>query len=67
MLAAGVHRGAMVVVVSFFTKAPTQAQVDAITFTGDYKKTIRESFNVWDILGTLLVIALCAAFYAYFW
>ena len=57
----------LMVVVSFFTKAPTQAQVDAITFTGDYKKTIRESFNVWDILGTLLVIALCAAFYAYFW
>ncbi len=58
---------ALMVVVSFFTKAPTQAQVDAITFTGDYKKTIRESFGVWDILGTLLVIALCAAFYAYFW
>ena len=57
----------LMVVVSFFTKAPSQEQVDAITFTGSYKKTIRESFSIWDILGTLLVIGLCAAFYAYFW
>jgi SSS family solute:Na+ symporter len=57
----------LMIVVSFFTKAPTAEQIDAITFTGDYKKTIRESFNVWDYLGTLLVIGLCAAFYAYFW
>jgi SSS family solute:Na+ symporter len=57
----------MMVVVSFFTKAPSAEQVDAITFSGDYKKTIRESFGVWDIIGSLLVVGLCAAFYAYFW
>ncbi len=57
----------MMVVVSFFTEKPTQAQIDAITLTGDYKKTIRESFGVFDYIGTLLVIGLCTAFYWYFW
>ncbi len=57
----------MMVVVSFFTEKPTQAQIDAITLTGDYKKTIRESFGVFDYIGTALVIGLCAAFYWYFW
>ncbi len=57
----------MMVVVSFVTKKPSQAQIDAITFTSDYKKTIRESFGVFDYIGTALVIGLCAAFYWYFW
>ncbi|MBR0275705.1 MAG: sodium:solute symporter [Prevotella sp.] len=58
---------AMMVVVSFFTPAPTAKQIEAITFTGDYKKQIRNSWGVWDIVGTVVVIALCACFYAYFW
>lgn len=57
----------MMVVVSCFTPAPTKAQVDAITFTSDFKKSIRESWGVWDVLGTLLVVGLCGAFYWYFW
>ncbi|MCD7721506.1 MAG: sodium:solute symporter [Prevotellaceae bacterium] len=57
----------MMFVVSAFTAKPSQAQIEAITFTKDYKKTIRESFGVWDIVGTLVVVGLCAAFYWYFW
>ena len=57
----------LMVAVSFVTPKPTQAQVDAITFTSDFKKSIRESWNVWDIVGTLFVVGLCAAFYCYFW
>ena len=57
----------LMVVVSFFTPAPSQAQVEAITFTSDYRKQIRESWGVWDIVATLGVITLCACFYAYFW
>ena len=57
----------MMVIVSCFTPAPTKAQVDAITFTSDFKKSIRESWGVWDVLGTLLVVGLCGAFYWYFW
>ncbi|MDO4461895.1 MAG: sodium/solute symporter [Bacteroidia bacterium] len=56
----------LMVVVSFFTPKPTEEQVAAITFTSDFKKEIRSSWNIWDILGTLGVIACCAAFYAYF-
>ncbi|MCQ2229869.1 MAG: sodium/solute symporter [Bacteroidales bacterium] len=56
----------LMVVVSFFTPKPTEEQIAAITFTADFKKQIRDSWNVWDIVGTLGVIACCAAFYAYF-
>ena len=52
---------------SCFTPAPSKEQVDAITFTSDFKKSIRESWGLFDIIGSLVVIGLCAAFYAYFW
>ncbi|MBR5060515.1 MAG: sodium:solute symporter [Prevotella sp.] len=58
---------ALMVVVSFFTPAPSKAQVEAITFTSEYRKQIRESWGFWDIVATLGVIFLCACFYAYFW
>ena len=41
--------------------------VEAITFTSDYKKSIKESWNKWDVIATLGVVACCAAFYWYFW
>ena len=53
--------------VSVFTPAPTKAQVDAITFTSDFKKSIKESWGAFDIIGTLVVVGLCACFYWYFW
>ena len=55
------------VVVSCFTPAPSKEQVEAITFTSDFKKSIRESWGTFDIVGSLIVIGLCAAFYWYFW
>lgn len=57
----------LMVIVSCFTPAPSKEQVEAITFTGDYKKSIRESWNKWDVIATLGVVACCAAFYWYFW
>ena len=56
----------LMVVVSCFTPAPSKAQVEAITFTPEYRKQIRESWGVWDIVSTLGVIALCGCFYWYF-
>ena len=53
--------------VSFFTPAPTAKQIDAITFTSDFKKSIKESWGTFDIVGTLVVIGLCSCFYYYFW
>ena len=29
--------------------------------------SIRESWNMWDVIATLGVVVLCALFYAYFW
>ena len=53
-------------VVSMFTAKPSAEQVAAITFDADFKASIRKSWGVWDIVGTLAVVALCAAFYVYF-
>ncbi|MDE5787883.1 MAG: SSS family transporter, partial [Bacteroidaceae bacterium] len=53
--------------VSMFTPAPTQQQIEAITFTKDFKASIKESWGTFDIVGTLVVVGLCAAFYWYFW
>ena len=57
----------MMVVVSLFTPKPTAQQIDFITFTGDYKKLIFKSWNKWDVIASLGVVAICAAFYIYFW
>ncbi len=54
------------VVVSMFTPKPSQQQIDAITFTKDFKKSIAASWDMWDIVGTLLVFGLCGTFYWYF-
>lgn len=56
----------LMVIVSFFTPAPSKEQVDAITFTKEYRESIRKSWGVWDIVGSLVVIGLCGAFYWYF-
>ena len=55
------------VVVSFFTSKPTPEQVEFVTFTGDYRALIRQSWNKWDVIGSLGVILFCIAFYIYFW
>ena len=57
----------LMVVVSFFTPKPTAQQIDAITFSGDYKTLIRNSWNKWDVIASLGIIACCVAFYIYFW
>jgi SSS family solute:Na+ symporter len=57
----------MMVVVSFVTPKPTAQQIDAITFTGDYKSLIKKSWDKWDVIASLGVVAICIAFYIYFW
>lgn len=57
---------ALMVVVSFVTPAPSREQVDAITFTPEYRKAIRASWGTWDVVGSLVVVGLCGAFYWYF-
>ena len=54
-------------IVSFFTAKPTAAQIDAITFDGNYKELIRKSWNKWDIIASAGVVLACVLFYIYFW
>ncbi len=56
----------MMFAVSFFTKAPSKEQVAAITFTREYRQQVRQSWGFWDIAASLGVVALCGAFYYYF-
>ncbi len=55
------------VIVSFFTKKPSEKQIEFISFTKDYKALIRQSWNKWDVIASLGVVAMCALFYWYFW
>ena len=57
----------VMIVVSFFTPKPSTQQIEAITFTDGYLKEIRKSWNWVDVVASLGVVALCAAFYWYFW
>ncbi len=54
-------------VVSFFTPKSSPKQIEFITFTGDYKTLIRNSWNKWDVIASLGVVLICALFYIYFW
>jgi len=56
----------MMVVVSFFTPKPTAQQIEFITFTGDYKTLVRNSWNKWDVIASLGVVIACSLFYIYF-
>jgi len=55
------------VLVSFVTKKPTAKQVEFISFSGDYKKLVRQSWDKWDVIASLGVVIFCALFYWYFW
>ena len=57
----------LMVVVSFFTPAPTAKQIEAITFTDDYKTLIKQSWNKWDVITSIGVVVLCALSYIFFW
>jgi SSS family solute:Na+ symporter len=57
-------------VISIFTPAASEEQLKNLTYfsqTPEQMKEIKESWNVWDIVSSLLVIAICVGFYLYFW
>jgi len=57
----------LMIVVSFFTPKPAIHQVEAITFTNDYRKQIAKSWNWVDVAASAGVVILCMLFYFYFW
>jgi SSS family solute:Na+ symporter len=60
----------VMIVVSFFTPAAPEEQIRNLTYrsqTPEQMKEIRESWNVWDVVTSLIVVGLCVAFYIIFW
>jgi SSS family solute:Na+ symporter len=53
--------------VSMFTPKPSAQQIEAITFTSDYRKQIAKSWNWVDVVASAGVVILCVLFYIYFW
>ncbi|WP_372772509.1 sodium:solute symporter [Mangrovibacterium sp.] len=60
----------VVVVVSLNTKAPSAVQIQGLVFgtsTPDQKAQSRASWNVWDVVHSVIIIGFTTAFYIYFW
>ena len=60
---------ATMVIVSLLTKAPStdQLRYTYAAATPEEKKATRESWNIWDVVLTLIVVAVIVVFYIYFW
>jgi SSS family solute:Na+ symporter len=57
------------VVISLLTKAPSQEQLK-FTYaasTDAEKAATRASWNIWDVVHTLIILGIIVAFYLYFW
>lgn len=60
----------LMVVVSFFTKQASEEKLKGITFltqSAEQKADTRSSWSTMDVITSLGVVALCVAFYIYFW
>ena len=61
---------AFCIIVSTFTKAPEKEQIQGLVFgtaTPEQKEVTRKSWNVWDIIHTIIILSVTVAFYIYFW
>nr|WP_321452852.1 sodium:solute symporter [uncultured Carboxylicivirga sp.] len=60
----------VVVVVSLLTKAPSEEKIQGLVFgtsTPEQKAATRASWGMWDIIHSVIILGLTAAFYIYFW
>ncbi len=60
----------VVIVVSLATEAPSAAKIQGLVFgtaTPEQKAETRASWNHWDIIHTVIILCITAAFYIYFW
>ncbi len=62
--------GLIILVVSIFTKKPTQEQIRGLTYgsaTPEQIAETRASWNKWDVIHSAIVIGVVVLFYIYFW
>ncbi len=60
----------VVIVVSLFTKAPSEEKIRGLVFgtsTAEQKAATRASWNAWDVTHTVIILGITVAFYWYFW
>lgn len=60
----------LMVVISFFTPKATEQQLQGLTYfsqTPEQIKETRQSWNTGDVITSIIVLAICIAFYIYFW
>ena len=60
----------VVIVVSLATEAPTEEKIRGLVFgtsTPAQLAETRASWNHWDIIHTIIILGITAAFYIYFW
>ena len=58
------------VIVSLCTKAPDPAKIQGLVFgtsTPEQRAATRASWNAWDIINSIIILGITAAFYIYFW
>lgn len=58
------------VIISYFTKKKDPASIVGLTVgsaTAAQRAETRESYNYWDIINSVIIIAIILVFYAYFW
>jgi solute:Na+ symporter, SSS family len=61
---------AAMVVISFFTPKAGEKQLQGLTYFSQSPEQIAEtknSWTVWDVITSAVVVAVCVAFYVYFW
>lgn len=60
----------VVIVVSLFTEAPDPKKIQGLVFgtaTPEQIERTRKSWNKWDVIHSLIILGITAAFYYYFW
>lgn len=61
---------ALMAVISMFTPKSTVEQLKGLTYFSQSPEQVaetRSSWNIWDIIHTVVVVGICVAFYIYFW
>jgi len=60
----------LLIVVSLFTKRASDEKLAGLTFassTPEQRAETRASWNKWDVINTVIILAVIVAFYIYFW
>lgn len=61
---------AVAFIVSLCTKAPDESKIKGLVFgtsTPEQRLATRQSWNAWDIIHSVIILGITAAFYIYFW